>query len=145
MTTTHDNYISGTAVDMCMLAYMIIFVGSQYGSVCIYKNTFHRFQVCPQVPLQLGAFSLRSKCQTKVKKTKTKKMLQRCDTSLQTCLTYWISQLLNDCVFATQTMTLGCTHILFVEIDHSLLKSSIFGLISFAKLLKNLTSQKWQP
>lgn len=39
-------------------------------------------------------------------------------------------------------LTLGCTHILFVEIDHSLLKSNIFGLISFAKLLKNLKSQK---
>lgn len=33
------------------------------------------------------------------------------------------------------------THILFVKVDHSFLKSNIFGLIGFAKLLKNLFVQ----
>lgn len=32
----------------------------------------------------------------------------------------------------------NCTHILFVEVDHALLKRDIFGLVSFAELLKNL-------
>lgn len=35
--------------------------------------------------------------------------------------------------------TRNCTHILFVEVDHALLKRDIFGLISFAQLLKNLS------
>lgn len=40
---------------------------------CIYRNTFDCFQVRPQVPLQLGAFSLRSKW---VEKTKTNRQKQ---------------------------------------------------------------------
>lgn len=32
-----------------------------------------------------------------------------------------------------------CSHILFVEVDHSLLERNIFGLIGFAKLLENLS------
>lgn len=31
-----------------------------------------------------------------------------------------------------------CTHILFGEVDNSLLKGNIFGLIGFAKLLEDL-------
>lgn len=31
------------------------------------------------------------------------------------------------------------SHILFVEVDHSLLKRNIFGLVGFAKLLENLS------
>lgn len=42
----------------------------------------------------------------------------------------------------TSNLTLGSTHILFVEIDHSLFKSNVFGLIGFAKFLKNLTANK---
>lgn len=35
--------------------------------------------------------------------------------------------------------TRNCTHILFVEVDHALLKRDIFGLVGFAELLKNLS------
>lgn len=36
-------------------------------------------------------------------------------------------------------IVVDCTHILFAEVDHFLLKGSIFGLIGFAQLLKNLS------
>lgn len=37
--------------------------------------------------------------------------------------------------------THNCTHVLFVEIDHSLLESNVFGFIGFAKFLKNLPAK----
>lgn len=34
------------------------------------------------------------------------------------------------------------THILFVEVDHALLKRDIFGLVGFAELLENLRAKR---
>lgn len=56
----HMVCISGASEDVCMLKSMIVFF--IWLIVDLQElDTFHCFQVCPQVPLQLGAFSLRSK------------------------------------------------------------------------------------
>lgn len=92
--------------------------------------TFHCLQVGSQVPLQFAAFSLWRK--------HTNTSITTATLLLKTALYFAQHVKEENAIYRFIRNNNMCTHILFGEVDNSLLKGSIFGLIGFAKLLEDL-------
>ena len=125
---------------------MCVFISvTLHGFVCVCVCvcfTFHSIQVHPEVPLQFAAFGLRVKHKTRGSKRVRAEKVLRCSDLCPPLIQ------LDVVTYGAVKVDLGAhelghatcvTHVLFAEVDNSLLKGNVFGLIGFAKLLENLS------